>query len=228
LFQLNQAQKISDTTLLADADLEIREENEIMVRESAERIHATKKQQIAMAEIQGESQVIMMKFQQKAQQAMAAAQQGPQAPGEPGGPEALMGPGAAQAQAQLVGQGGGAPATPESPVPEAEVLPASPGEEMRGSVPEEAQSLLGGPAQQSGVDVVQMAEMYAAQIAEMPQAQQGQAVMALEAQSPELAQLVQQFLQLIQSGDAGQHLNTGVDQRPLPEVLPARRKNQLV
>jgi hypothetical protein len=55
--------------------------------------------------------------------------------------------------------------------------------------------LLGGPAQQSGVDVVQMAEMYAAQIAEMPQAQQGQAVMALESQSPELAQLVQQFLQ---------------------------------
>jgi len=232
LFQLNQAQKISDTTLLADADLDIKEENEIMVRESAERIHATKKQQIAMAEIQGESQVIMMKYQQKAQQAMMAAQAGPQAPGEPGGPEGQMGVGQAQAQAQegeqaaaqAGGQGGQPPAPPAGPPPAS--LPPEPGASQ--TVPQEAQSLLGND-QQSGVDIVQMAEMYATQISQMQPPEQQAALAALEAQSPELAQLVQQFMGLMQGGQAGQGLvDTGVDQRPLPEQLPARRQSQLV
>jgi len=230
LLQLNQAQKISDTTLLADSDLEIKEENEIMMRESAERIEATRKQQLAMAEIQGEAQVIMLKYQQKAQQAMMAAQQGPQAPGEPGGVDGALPPGAAQAQAQAGGQGGAAPTAAAGPPP-ASVLPAPPHAAALGmsdSVPAEAQSLLGNDKQKPGIDIIQMAEAYATQIAQMQPQQQDQALMALEAQSPELAALVEQFLGKVQSGQAGQATSAGVDQRPLPEKLPARRPAQLV
>jgi len=84
MLQLNQAQKISDTTLLADSDLKQDEENGIMLRETDMRVAATKQQQLAMAQIQGEVQVIMAKAQVKAQQVAMEAQQGAIAPGEPG------------------------------------------------------------------------------------------------------------------------------------------------
>lgn len=197
LFQLNQAGKVSDQTLLADADLEQEEEDEIMIRETDKRLEATKKQQLATAEVQGEAQVIMMKQQAKAQEAMAAAQQGPQAPGEPGGPSgAAMGsPGPEGAMAAV-----------QSPL-------------------NAGQDLQSGGQQQGGVDIQQMAQSYAEQILQLPPDQQQMALEAIASQSPELAQLVQQFLQ--QMG-AGQQQSTGVDQRPLPEQLPARRDAQLV
>ena len=61
----------------------------------------------------------------------------------------------------------------------------------------------------------------------MPPDQQQQALQAIAAQSPELAQLVQQHLHMMQAGQQQQQ-PTGVDQRPLPEQLPARRSTQLV
>lgn len=197
IFQLNQAGKVSDQTLLADADLEQEEEDEIMIRETDKRLEATKKQQLAMAEVQGEQQVIMMKQQAKAQEAMAQAQQAPNAPGEPGGPvEGAMGappPEGAMAQAQS---------------------PLNAGQDLQ------AQG-----QQQGGVDIQQMAQSYAEQIMQLPPDQQQMALDAISAQSPELAQLVHQFLS--QMG-GGQQQGTGVDQRPLPEKLPARRDAQLV
>jgi hypothetical protein len=80
--QLNQLGKISDSTLLASADYKVEDESEIQMRELAVRMEATKKQQLAMAEIQGESSLIMAKYQTKAQTAAmeaapAAAAQGP-------------------------------------------------------------------------------------------------------------------------------------------------------
>jgi len=98
LFQLNQANKVSDTTLLADSDLDQNEENQIMIRETDTRLEATKKQQLAMAQIQGEQQLIMMKFQAKGQETMMAAQQAPNAPGDPGGAEQQQAGGAPGAE----------------------------------------------------------------------------------------------------------------------------------
>src|SRR5690606_39531063 len=68
LFQLNQAGKVSDTTLLADSDLNQEDENETMKRETASRISAMEEQQLALAELQGKQQVISMKMTAKAQQ----------------------------------------------------------------------------------------------------------------------------------------------------------------
>lgn len=106
LLQLSQLQKISDTTLLADSDLSVEEENLIMVRESDTRLAAIKKQQLATAEIQGESQMIMMKYQVKAQQEMQQAMAAPAAPGEPGDGSSDV-PQGAQSPLGMQQQGGG-------------------------------------------------------------------------------------------------------------------------
>lgn len=216
LFQLNQSQKVSDTTLLADADLDQEEEDEIMVRETDKRLESTKKQQLAMAEIQGESQLIMMKMQAKAQQTQLEAQMSGQAPGEPGGPEGMVAPGMAQMQAQ---QGGGG--------------------QMAGSAGQVAQGADlssrrlqpgpgGAPGAQAGGDIQQMAQMYAQQLAALPPEQQPMALEAIAQQSPELAQLVQQFLGMmgVQPGQTPE--GPQVDMRPMPAQLPPRREAAMV
>jgi hypothetical protein len=209
LFQLSGAQKISDTTLLADADLDKEEEDEIMSRESDKTLATQKKQQLAQAEIQGEAQVIMQKMQVKAQQAMQGAQAAPQAPGEPGGPEAA----------------------PTTPPPEEGGPPQAPPAEAggQGPAPPEAQSQLNAgqrlPEGQAGMDLNSMAQSYAQQLSQMPPDQQQQAIQAIAAQSPELAQLVQQDLASMGAGGGQQGQEQGVNMQPLPDKLPPRRAN---
>jgi len=101
--QLNQAGKLSDTTLLQDSDFNPEDEDELMASETERRLEAVKKQQLAEAEIQGEMGVINARYQAKAQQVIAEEQeqmsQGQQgtAMGEPG---AEMGGGPAVPQGQ--------------------------------------------------------------------------------------------------------------------------------
>jgi len=95
-FQLNQAQKISDTSLLSLADFKVEDESELQVSESSLRMEALKKQSLLLAEVQGEAGVTSARFQAKAQevmmeaerQAQQAAQDAANAAGEgEGGPE---------------------------------------------------------------------------------------------------------------------------------------------
>ncbi len=214
LFQLNGAGKLSDTSLLADADYDMSDEDDIRNREMDKRLESTKKEQIAMAEVQGEQSLIMSKYQAKAQQAMAEAQMSPNAPGEPGGPG-----GATVGSPPMLPPGGGQPA------------------QGMGGLPQEAGSQLGSgqamnmPPKQvmtqgQQPDMMQMAQSYAAQIAELPPDQQKMALDAIAAQSSELAGLVKQFLAQIGGGQQ-QPANAGVgvplDTRPNPEQLPPRR-----
>ena len=200
LFQLNQAGKISDTSLLADADYDQEDEDDLRNREMDKRLESTKKEQLAMAEVQGEQQVIMMKLQAKAQQAQMTAQQGPQAPGEPGGPEgAIMGGFPPEAGSQL---GAG---------------------QNLGVDPRQAEQQ-GAPA---GGDLMSMAQSYAAQIAQLPPDQQQLALQSIAAQSQELADLVQQFLAQMGAGQP-QGEQPQVDTRPMPEKLPERRNQPSV
>lgn len=236
LFQLNQANKVSDTTLLADADLSQDDENEIMIRETDKRLAATKKQQLAMAEIQGEAQLIMMKFQAKAQQAMATAQQAPTAPGEPGGPEGQMQGGApggenAEPNQQVPGQ-----MQPPMEPPNAGLVAAAgqtPTPGGAGASPQDflsqVSSQLTGQQRMGGglnVDLPSLAMSQARMIAIMPKAQQELALQNLELQSPEFADLVRQMLASMGGGGGDQKTTTNaVDTRPLPEQRPARRAN---
>jgi hypothetical protein len=196
LFQLNQAQKVSDRTLLADADLDQVKEDRIMMQETDLRLEATRKQQLALAEVQGEAQVVMSKAQVKAQQVMAQAQNSGVAPGEPGGGET------------------GAP---------------NPMQQMQSSLSlqQETAAAEGSNQEAMGVDIQQLAQQLAQQVAEIPPDQQQVALENLAAQSPDLAQMVQQILQQLQGPAGSQGALTQsvsqVDMRPQPEVLPARR-----
>lgn len=74
LFQLNQAGKLSDESLLADADFDSAKEDRHIMRETERRAEATRKMQLANAEIQGEAQMITMRWQMKAQTEQMKAQ----------------------------------------------------------------------------------------------------------------------------------------------------------
>jgi hypothetical protein len=113
LFQYNQAQKISDATLLHDADLSPEKEDELIQNEAARRMETLKKNQLAQAEIQGEAQVVMAKYQARSQTVMQREQmQAQQGMSDAAPGEALEG----------VQQGGlGKPAPqppPQQPMPE--------------------------------------------------------------------------------------------------------------
>lgn len=217
LFQLNQANKISDTTLLADTDLNQEDENQIMIRETAARDQAMRVQQIAMAEIQGEASVVMAKYQAKAQQVTAQVMSTGAAPGEPGAQDGVM-------AALPVGQDGtggssGVPAATQSGLNAGQELGAPEGQDP--SMP---------------VDLNQLATMMAQQYIELGPEEQQMALQNIEAQNPELAQLVLQEVHRLQASGAGPQAMGGalgaavsqVDTRPLPEQRPPRREAALI
>lgn len=225
LFQLNQAGKVSDTTLLMDSDLDQSKEDQIMERETVGRMAATKKQQLAQAELQGEQQVIMMKLQAKAQQELAQATAAPLAPGEPGAADGAMAP----------------------PSPMAEMSsPLNAGQDM-------GMNQAGQNASMGGSSIIAMAQQVAMTLSNMDPAQQLLAIKKLREQSPELADLVLQMLQSMPnqaqqqqaaeaSAAAGAPAAPGapnmlgaagdaavkVDMRPLPQKLPPRRAAGIV
>lgn len=240
LFQLNQANKVSDTTLLADSDLDQEKEDQIMERETSMRLRATEKQQLAMAELQGKQQVIMMKLQAKAQQDMQQALASPTAPGEPGGPETSASPPGGQG-----GAGAGALQASGGSWMDAVQSPLNAGQNMGMGTSGPA----GQQAQLGGSSILAMAQTIAAQLSQQDAAQQHLAIKQLRAQSPELADLVLQYLQSMPGGGgvpgtappAGIANGPGsgglgangaaavqVDMRPLPDKLPPRRAAGIV
>lgn len=231
MFQLNQANKVSDTTLLADSDLDQEKENQIMQRETSTRLQATKQQQLAMAEIQGEQQAIMMKYQAKAQQDMQTATMSGAAPGEPGGPEGV----AAQ-------QGG--EAAPVDPMA-ASASPLNASQNMgMGNDAAAANS----PTMMGGSSILAMAQTMAMELSQKDPASQLLEIKQLRQQSPELADLVLQYLQSMTpgsgqqgmapstvpgqaqpgaGGDSGLGANgnaaISINMKPMPDKLPPRR-----
>jgi len=67
LFQLNQAGKMSDESLMADADYDSAKEDKIMEVEASRRVAAMKKQRLLQAEMEGEAMLVTAKWQNKAQ-----------------------------------------------------------------------------------------------------------------------------------------------------------------
>lgn len=228
LFQLNQANKISDTTLLKDSDLDQEDENEIMMKETVMRQAAMERQQVAMAEIQGDAQVVMAKYQAKAQQVTNAAMMAGQAPGEPG--DSL--PMGAVPTAQPGADGAaGVPAAAQSSLSLGQNAGLAPAPDSAAGDPEAPQG-----QSQTNVDIRQMATMLAEQMVSLGPADQQMAMQNLEAQSPELAQLVLQEVHRLQASGSGPSAMggaigeavQGVDTRPLPEQRSPRREAALI
>ncbi len=234
LFQLNQANKVSDTTLLGDNDFSQEDENEIMMRETDMRSAAAKKQQLAMANIQGEAQLVMMKYQAKAQQVMQEATAAGAAPGEPGGGAqgqqaggasgAALAHGGSDGGAQDPSSTGGAPSQPQ----------AGSGGETPANFLQQVSSQLQGSQRMSAdgganIDLPSLAMMQAKTIVLLPEAMQEVALQNIELQSPELGQMTRQLVQQEKaankggSKDGGSATTNAVDMRPLPAQRPPRR-----
>ncbi len=72
-FQVNQAQKVSDTTLLDEMDLDIVQEEKHKAAEMSKQMDNQRKQVLAQAELQGESLLVQTRYQIQAQKLMQAA-----------------------------------------------------------------------------------------------------------------------------------------------------------
>lgn len=200
--QLNQANKISDTTLLADDDLDANAENRLMINETPARMEAIETQQLATARIQGKVMTVQMKYQAEAQQTQMAAMQAGQAAGEPGGGDV-----------QMNGAGQAMQAT-QSPL----------GQEQRMAGDAE------GPPTQ--MDMTTMAMSQAQLLAGMdPQSQEMNLQGLVQTWGPEFADMVRQYLAQI-TGPAGGANGTPqggqIDMRALPEQRAPRRAQALV
>ena len=221
LLNVNAQGKISDTSFLAECDYDQSEENKIMLRENKERLEALKDQQVAQAEAQGEAMLVNAKYQAKMNQVMMQAQQAPVAPGEPGGPEQQMqggGPGGQGAQGEPIP--GGQPA--EQMQPQAQQSEQGYFQQQVGSPLNMGQDMQSN--QMMNIDLPSMAMQQARMIIQLPPEQQQTAIQNLEQQSPELAELVRQYLTQLQPQSGG----GGVDMRPQPNVYPERRETPMV
>lgn len=218
-FQLNQAGKLSDSTLLEDSDFEPEKEDAKILSETNKRAEAQEKAQIAQAEIQGKAQMVMMRYQLKAQQEqqqMMMAQQ--PAPGEPG------------AEGEGIGQGGPSPvaqppAQPPMPQqPQAPMMAQQPAQQAVPTPPpamEPTQSPLN-QAQQipegaANVDLLYQAQQVAAQLVQMDENSRLMALMNLRQQSPEFYQVVLGLMQQLMQGGPEPAAE------PLPEQGPPQR-----
>lgn len=74
MFSLNQAKKISDTTLLAQVDIKIEDELRLRMSESAQMARVQREEQVTAAEVASDAGVVMAKGQARAQEVMAEAQ----------------------------------------------------------------------------------------------------------------------------------------------------------
>lgn len=197
--QLNQVGVLSETSLLSGSDYNFEDEVRLSIEEASLRHAAMKKKMVGMAEIQGESSLVSAKWQAKAQQVMTQAAAAPAAPGE-------------------AGSGVAAPTQgdPLQVPPDAAQFLQSMGSQLSGR-----DKMLEGGKQQLNVDMPSFAMAQAQQISTLPANMQPVALQNIEAQSPELAQLVKQYLAELQAKK--QQSNGLMDTRPLPEQRSPRR-----
>jgi hypothetical protein len=225
LFQLNQASKLSDESLLADADYDSSKEDQIMEREATRRVSAQKKRVLQDAEMQGEAQMVQMKWQTKLQSQQMKAEAAMQ--NEMAKDQAAVQNEVAKDQmsAQMAMQSGGQP--PETP-PE---LKPSPRRPELVEPPPEIQSPLSARSVQpvppgstgeelqgrSNVDILLLGRRIADKLSQLQPVPKQQALSELKVMQPELHDVV---LGLMVSGGPRAAVAAA---RPLPEQKPARR-----
>jgi len=225
LLAMAQGGKISDTTLLNEADFDAKTESELMEKEVTHQIAAQRKKQIEMAKLQGEVGSLTAKYQMEVQQQMAAAQAGPPGPGGPGGPPGPGGPAPVVGQETGVDLSTGAPVVPgaEQPPP-AEAVPADPATPAPLS---NAQALdqtlasklnVGQKAPNGAIPLTEQAMAMARQISIMSPNLQQVAIQNLMTSSPELYNLVMSYLSTM-----GSEQPAAPTEAPPPEVAPPRR-----
>lgn len=196
-FQANQAQKISDSTLLEEMGEDLAREEALKQKEVKKQIEAQKRMQLAQAEIMGQQQYIQMQWQAKAMN-QGVPNQPPLPPAAP--PQRTTG--------QLT--------TPEGAVAYAENSNQQPAE----GIPQEMQSPISmNEAGQAGGDALYFAKRAAHHIEQQPPDRQGQLLNEMKMRNPMLHGLV---VQILQSRKGSNQSMLSPTQRPLAEQRPSR------
>lgn len=220
--QLNQAGKISDKSLLEDTDWDYLRESEQISLENKSVMEKQREQALAQANIQGESQLVMTKYQARAQRVMAelapqVAGQGMEVPGSnpmAGNPQ--MSPEAMgemnNAQVGAMNQAG--------QFPPSEVPPVGAGDEQ-GGIPGVG-SQLNAEQQGGGVDIGTVAGQLAARLDQLPDNQKQHELAQIRKSSPQLYSLVLPMLQQ----RAGAEMSSA--QMTQPAQKPPRRGTEAV
>ncbi len=251
VFQLNQAMKISDTTLLDDMDYDIVQEEKFKKVEMGKQMENQRRMQLAAAQLQGEVQVVQAKFQVIAQRLM---QQMGVDPAAAGGQQAGAGQGAGDPAADaikqfgeqqmqgmetdpqaMMGQMPASGAGTQQPMSGEEVAPGVPDEVTvypenaattpdRG-VPVEMQSPLTMAAQQGGLDALAVARRVATYLEQVDEMTRQSQLQKMKGINPQLYLMVNQ---MISAGHGSQANPLDPLQSPLPEFKPPRRPDSIV
>jgi hypothetical protein len=218
LFQLAQAGKVSDETLLADADLDSQKEDKILEMETARRANVTKKQRLLQADIEGEAAMVTSKWQTKAQNKAMAEQLALQN-------EANKDQGAFQAEVQKDIMDHQMAAQTGQPQPENPDLQPTPRDPTVLDMPKAVKSpleLQSAPSGGSGADaqLLVTARKLADRVAQVPMGNRQEVLGRLQTASPELYSAV---LGLMASGGNGPSAASSASARPLPQQRAPRR-----
>lgn len=248
-FQLNQAQKLSDTTLLDDMDYDLQQEEKYKAVEMAKQMVNQRKLMIANAAVQGEVGVIQTKWQAIA---MRVAQEMGVDPsqlqgGQGGGAQGQqmdMGQAAAGMPNPATGQpdeltggagGGGTGDGSQQPQQGGEIAAGMPdsttaypenGEQMPNEgIPIEMQSPLNASQQQSGYNLLYLARRAATDLGKKDEMSRQADLMKLRGVNPQLYMLVNQ---LMVNDQGSQEDPLDPLQSPLPVMKPPRRQNTII
>lgn len=218
--QMNQAGKLSDKSMLEDMDWDAVKEAEIIAVEQKRVLENQRTQALAQAGIQGEAQLVQIKYQTRAQKIMMEQQTPPMAPEDQqmlqqGGMQAAGQPGTASpttvgaqmnAQTAMMNQAG---AVPPMQVPQGqEQAPASATE--AGESPLVANQ----PAQ---MDIFAVANQVVGWLNQLPEHEKQQQLVQMQRMNPQLYSVVLQLLQQ----SRGSNRNSAA--MPLPEQRPPMR-----
>lgn len=217
--QMNQAGKLSDKSLLEDMDWDARKEADLIATEQKRVLENQRSQALAQSAIQGEAQLVQMKYQGRAQKMMMESQQPPvdpaqaqqmqemgmQAAGQPG----MMSPNSmgamGNAQMGMMNQTGQVPPMDTSAM-----------QQQQPGVAEQAGSPLTAD-QTAQTDLLSVAQQVAGWLNQLPDHEKQAQLTQLQTQNPQLYSVVLQMLQ----STAGANTNSAA--MPQPEQRPARR-----
>lgn len=247
-FQLNQAQKVSDTTLLDEMDYDIVHEEEHKEHELAKQLENQRRSQIAAASLQGDMSIIQARYQNQAMSIMGQSGALPTKPPDPAGMGSSAGggtmdtnPPAPTAGPTLPGQAappGGQQLPPPPKPPQGGDQPSMPGmpagatvynenaqSAPQQGVPIEVQSPLNMQQAGGGQNILYLAQRATSALKQMQPQEQQMQLMQMRAQQPQLYSVV---LRMLMAGEGSQTDNLNPLQSPLPQVKPPRRDVPLV
>lgn len=236
-FQLNQAQKISDQTLLQEVDQDPVVEEERKKAELTRQMDYQRKMQLAQAHVQAEVQIIQAKAQADAMALMPQPPAAPGAEGAAGGDPNAPATGGADVAGDPAAAGGvGAPPGAPTTGQEGEMLegqqvdPAMPEgssvsmDNAQGApqdgIPTEAASPLTMGLKGGGANLIYLAKRAAVTIEKMDPMQRIQELNRMKATNPQLYMLV---MNIMRSKQGSQADPMNAMQSPLPQQKPSRR-----